>query len=46
MNYKKILVPTDFSPSAQEAADFASRLAHERGASLVFLHVEAVPIFR
>lgn len=43
MNYERILVPTDFSPSAREAADFASLLAHERGAGIVYLHVEAVP---
>lgn len=43
MNYEKILVPTDFSPSAQEAVDYASRLAHACGARLIFLHVEAVP---
>ena len=43
MNYEKILVPTDFSASAQEAVDYASRLAHASGAELLFLHVEAVP---
>ncbi len=36
---KKILVPTDFSPTARLAHRAAARLARQTGAQLVFLHV-------
>jgi nucleotide-binding universal stress UspA family protein len=35
---KKILIPTDFSKEAQNAADIASKIARKFGAELVFLH--------
>src|SRR5947207_11070154 len=36
---KTILIATDGSPSAQEAAKFGLELAEEQGAQLVFAHV-------
>ena len=35
---KKILIPTDFSKEAQNAAEVASKIARRFGAELVFLH--------
>jgi universal stress protein A len=37
--FSRILVPTDFSPCAEAAWDFAQRLARSTGAELVLLHV-------
>jgi nucleotide-binding universal stress UspA family protein len=37
--FSRILVPTDFSPSAEAAWDLAQRLAISTGAELVLLHV-------
>ena len=42
-NMKRILVPTDFSVFATEAAKTASDIARKTGAELVFLHVIALP---
>jgi nucleotide-binding universal stress UspA family protein len=39
MNFDKILVPTDFSPSSEPALLFAVELARAVGASLTLLHV-------
>ena len=35
----RILVPTDFSPSSQRAADYAGTLARSLGAAVQFVHV-------
>lgn len=35
---KKILIPTDFSKEAQNAAEIASKIAHKFNAEIVFLH--------
>lgn len=42
---KRILVPTDFSPFANEAAKTAADIARKTGAELVFLHVVSFPIY-
>ena len=39
LQYKKILVPTDFTPKEQIERDFAWKLAKALNASLTFLHV-------
>lgn len=36
---KKILFPTDFSPSAENALDFAKMLAQKKGAEILLLHI-------
>jgi nucleotide-binding universal stress UspA family protein len=36
---KKILVPTDFSKSAQDSADVAADIARRSGATMILLHV-------
>lgn len=41
---KTILVPTDFSPSADNAALFASHLARQVGAGLLLVHVYQIPV--
>lgn len=41
--FRRILVPTDFSPPAKRAADYAVRLAEGLGAELVLVHVFAFP---
>ena len=43
MNAKVILVPTDFSHSAQAALDYAALLARDLNATLLIAHVHAVP---
>jgi nucleotide-binding universal stress UspA family protein len=43
-NFKTILHPTDFSPSASEALQIASSLARQHGAKLILLHVAQRPI--
>jgi nucleotide-binding universal stress UspA family protein len=39
MNIETILAPTDLSTNSLPAMDFATRLAREHGAKLIFLHV-------
>jgi nucleotide-binding universal stress UspA family protein len=41
---KSILVATDFSPSADNAMNFAASMAKNLGASLTLLHVYQIPI--
>lgn len=41
---KTILVPTDFSPSAGNAALFAAHLAQQAGAGLMLVHVYQIPV--
>lgn len=41
---KSILVATDFSPSADNALNYAASLAQNLGASLILLHVYQIPI--
>lgn len=41
---KTILVPTDFSPSAGNAMNYAAELAQMIGASLLLVHVYQIPI--
>jgi len=43
-NFKTILHPTDFSPSASEALNIANSLARQQGAKLILLHVAQRPI--
>ena len=43
-NFKTILHPTDFSPSANEALRIACSLAREHGAKVILLHVAQRPI--
>jgi nucleotide-binding universal stress UspA family protein len=40
MNAQRILVPTDFSSSADAALPYASALARETGAKITILHIE------
>lgn len=42
---RKILVATDFSPSANEAVDAAIELARKFDAGLVLLHVHVLPTY-
>lgn len=42
---KKILVPTDFSPAADEAFQMAQALAHATGACVTVFHVALPPAF-
>lgn len=44
MKAKKLLVPTDFSPSSDEALKLATVLARDTGASLLIVHVEMIPL--
>ncbi|MCA9205574.1 MAG: universal stress protein [Pirellulaceae bacterium] len=46
MTVKQILVPTDFSPSAEAALRYATLLAHETDATLAVLHVHATPALK
>jgi nucleotide-binding universal stress UspA family protein len=39
-----ILVPTDFSPAAENATAYAAQLARQIEASLVLLHVYQLPV--
>jgi nucleotide-binding universal stress UspA family protein len=41
---KTILVPTDFSPSADNAALFAAHLAQQTSAGLMLVHVYQIPV--
>lgn len=42
---KNILAPTDFSPIAEQAVDYAFELADALGATVHVLHVYAIPAF-
>ena len=44
MNAKKILFPTDFSPSSHAALEMATALARDAGAKLLIAHVEEIPL--
>jgi nucleotide-binding universal stress UspA family protein len=44
MNWKKILVPTDFSHLSDQAIGIAAALARESGGTLILLHVEEAPV--
>ncbi len=44
MNVHKILFPTDFSTTANEALRMAVSLARENGAKLLIVHVEEPPL--
>jgi nucleotide-binding universal stress UspA family protein len=41
---KTIIVPTDFSPAARNAADYAIAMAKEINASILLLHAYLVPV--
>src|SRR3982750_2105912 len=41
---KRIIVPTDFSPPAENAMLYAGQLAETIGASVVLLHVYQIPV--
>jgi nucleotide-binding universal stress UspA family protein len=41
---KAILVPTDFSPTAENAANYAGLLCKKLGAKLILLHVYMLPV--
>lgn len=41
---KTIVVPTDFSPSADNAAYYAAQVAKKTGASVLLLHVYQMPV--
>lgn len=43
--FKNILVPTDFSPSAQRATELAIEMAKRFDASLTLLHVVEIPVY-
>lgn len=46
MRLERILVPTDFSASSEQALDFAMALARDTGATLLLLHVaEPLPLY-
>jgi nucleotide-binding universal stress UspA family protein len=44
MNWKKILVPTDFSHLSDQAVGIAAALARESNGTVVLLHVEEAPV--
>ena len=44
MKASKILVPTDFSEGSETALEWATVLARDTGATLLLVHVEAVPL--
>lgn len=44
MNWKKILVPTDFSHLSDQAVGIASALARESSGTVILLHVEEAPV--
>jgi nucleotide-binding universal stress UspA family protein len=44
MNASKILFPTDFSTTGQQALEMATSLAKARGSKLVIVHVEEPPM--
>lgn len=44
MNWKKILVPTDFSHLSDQAIGIAGALARESSGTVILLHVEEAPV--
>lgn len=44
MNWKKILVPTDFSHLSDQAVGIAVALAKESSGTVILLHVEEAPV--
>jgi nucleotide-binding universal stress UspA family protein len=44
MNFKKILVSTDFSSCSDAALTMATALARDSGATLLIVHVEEIPL--
>jgi universal stress protein A len=44
MNIKRIMVPTDFSPSSEAAMALAASLARDCGATILVVHVEEIPL--
>jgi nucleotide-binding universal stress UspA family protein len=44
MNWKKILVPTDFSHLSDQAVGIAAALAREASGTVILLHVEEAPV--
>lgn len=42
---KKILVPTDFSPCAENAVEVAASIAKRTGARLYLLHIMNIPVY-
>lgn len=44
MNWKKILVPTDFSHLSDQAVGIAAALARESSGTVILLHVEEAPV--
>lgn len=44
MNFKKILVSTDFSSCSEAALTMATALARDSGATLLIVHVEEIPL--
>ena len=44
MRLSKILVPTDFSPSSQEALALAEVMARESGAEILIVHAQEQPV--
>ncbi len=44
MNWKKILVATDFSATSDEALVYATSLARDSGATLLITHIEELPL--
>ena len=44
MKFRKILVPTDFSPVGEPALEVATSLARDNDAKLVIMHVHEPPI--
>src|SRR4029077_9989146 len=45
MNFERILVPVDFSPTSREALALAATLARRGGGRLTLLHVGATPTY-
>jgi nucleotide-binding universal stress UspA family protein len=45
VEFKQILVPTDFGDAAVEAVDFAVGLARKHDATITLLHVYEVPVY-
>ncbi|HKR07225.1 MAG TPA: universal stress protein, partial [Bacteroidia bacterium] len=43
MSIKKILCPTDFSKAANNAVEYASKLASKTGAQITLTHVMSLP---
>ncbi len=41
---KKIICPSDFSAAANNALEYAARIAKKTGAKLLLIHVESIPV--